>query len=208
MRVVSVQVKKEKIRDNILRTARGEFANHGFSGTTMRCIANKVRITTSNIYNYFSSKDVLFEEIVKPTTSEIMDVLNDLGEAEGVASGIKMQEYSTMKKGIDQAIRFIHSHRQDLDLILFKSHGSSIEGFKEDFIERLTNLLLKEKFQGSSERQDTQVSMSRFFLHNLCSFYTNIVVEIIMHDVPFKKMEKYAEEFSTFVFFGAKAVVG
>jgi AcrR family transcriptional regulator len=203
-----MQVKKEKLRENILATARAEFSEHGFSGTTMRSIAGKVPITASNIYNYFDSKDDLLQEILRPTISKIRSFLNNLRDADTDGGGFKMNEYSALKQWVDQAIRFIHSHRQDLDLILFKSHGSTIEGFKEDFIETLTNLLLRENTPSHSGGPEGSPPMSRFFLHNLCSLYTNIVAEIIMHDVPYKKMKQYAEEFTTFMFYGAKALVG
>ena len=66
-----MQIPKEEIEQRILSIAQREFANKGFLQTSLRTIAGKAGISTSNIYRYFSSKDDLFISVVKPTLTKI-----------------------------------------------------------------------------------------------------------------------------------------
>ena len=202
-----MQVKKDKIRSTILTTARREFFHRGFPETTMRSIARKSRITTSNIYNYFKSKDDLFIEIVKPTLVSITRSLDRM-EAESLKGNTSLLDYSSMKRQFEAVIEFVNSNRWDLNLILFKSSGSGIHNIKEEFINRTTEIFMRQLTLLKQIKPQLKTDISRFFVHNLCSLYANIVVEIIMHDISFEKMREYSEEFLTFVFHGEKALIG
>lgn len=202
-----MQVKKREIRKKILHIARTEFELLGFEKSTMRSIANKSSITTSNIYNYFKSKDELFMEIVEPTLSKINVALINM-EHQRSNRDIDLLSHESMKNHFEIAIQFIDRHRRDLNLILFRSYGSSIQNFKEQFINRYSEIFIKQlKFLEQAGSQ-LNTKISRFFLHNLCSLYTNIVVEIVMHDISYKKMREYSKEFLTFAYNGQRALIG
>lgn len=56
-----VQTKKDDVRTNILDSARAEFEKNGYAASTIRGIARRAGISSSNLYVYFSSKfDLLF----------------------------------------------------------------------------------------------------------------------------------------------------
>ena len=202
-----MQVKKREIMKKILKTARIEFELLGFEKTTMRSVAKKSSITTSNIYNYFKNKDKLFVEIVKPTLSKVTLALTTM-EKKKLTPDIDLLSFGSMKKQLEIAIHFIDTHRQDLNLILFKSYGSSIQNFKEEFTNRYSEIFIKQLKYLEKTGSHLNTHISRFFLHNLCSFYANIVVEIIMHDISYEKMREYSSEFMTFVFYGQRALIG
>ena len=50
-------------RDNILRAAEATFAEHGYSGTSLRQIVARANVTQALIRYYFGSKDALFKEV-------------------------------------------------------------------------------------------------------------------------------------------------
>jgi AcrR family transcriptional regulator len=202
-----MQVKKSEIRKEILNTARKEFLKHGFQGTTMRVIARKSGITTSNIYNYFKNKDHLFIELVKPTTKKIISALDRMDQFKTEGDSV-IWDYQNKKLQFEEIIAFIDSHRQDLNLILFKSFGSSIQDFKEEFIERYTDIYLKHLKELHDIHPGSRTVPSYFFIHNLCSMYANVIGECIMHNISYKKMKEYSEEFLIFLFFGEKALGG
>lgn len=52
-------------RERILYAAIELFAQQGYSSVTMREIAEKVQIKAASIYNHFSGKEALLEEIVR-----------------------------------------------------------------------------------------------------------------------------------------------
>ncbi|MCK5134632.1 MAG: TetR family transcriptional regulator [Bacteroidales bacterium] len=61
-----MQYPKSYTRYRIIRAARKEFLRKGFKGASMRLIAAASGVSTSNIYNYFQSKDQIFREVLNP----------------------------------------------------------------------------------------------------------------------------------------------
>lgn len=202
-----MQIKKSEIRSRIVRTARLEFSRQGFHHTSMRSIASKSQITTSNIYNYFKSKEILLEEIVRPTLSRIMGTLEDMEHVDH-STNKDMFGYSNLEKQFDGVIHFIDSHRDDLKLILFKSSGSDIQNLKENFINRYTEIIFNQLLFQKKNISELRKEISRFFVHNLCSLYMNVITEIVMHDISLEKMKEYVKEFLTFVYYGIRALMG
>jgi len=201
-----MQVKKEEIRKRILDVARKKFIQNGFIETSMRIIAKKSNITTSNIYNYFEKKDNLFAEILKPTISKINEALKIL-ENFKIKEEKDFWSFEFSKKQFDLLMQFVHENREDLDLILFKSHGSSIQDFKDEVIEKYTEINMKHLKFLSKTHPEMNTNVSRFFIHNVSSFYANIINEIIMHNISYERMKKYSEEIVTFVYYGYKELM-
>ena len=54
---------KEEARRTILETAAGVFAQKGFADATMDDVAKELGVSKGAVYQYFSSKDELFQEL-------------------------------------------------------------------------------------------------------------------------------------------------
>ncbi len=201
-----MQVRKEEIRKKILDIAREEFIQNGFIKTSMRTIAKKSTITTSNIYNYFENKDSVFAEILEPTISKIKKTLNALDNLR-VMGEDDIWSFEFIKRQFDLLMQFVDKNREDLDLILFKSHGSCIQNFKDEVIEKYTELNMKHLKYLSKTHPEMNTNLSRFFIHNISSFYANIINEIIMHNISYEEMKKYSEEIIIFVYYGYKELI-
>ncbi len=63
--------KKALKRESIIQAALQLFSSNGFHKTTIPDIAAKLGMSVGNLYNYFSSKDILAQEIIK-YTSEVL----------------------------------------------------------------------------------------------------------------------------------------
>lgn len=50
----------------ILTSARGEFAHHGWAGTTIRAIARGADVDPALVYHYFGSKEALLDAATEP----------------------------------------------------------------------------------------------------------------------------------------------
>lgn len=59
-----VQILKEEIRQSIIRHAKAEFLEHGFARASLKRIAGNVGVSVGNLYRYFESKEVLYDQIV------------------------------------------------------------------------------------------------------------------------------------------------
>lgn len=201
-----MQIQKDDIRREILTASRREFEEHGFTGANIRRIAKEVGISVGNIYNYFKNKDDVFHELVKPTVEAVkearswydsMDVFSD-----DHLWGLEFHYTFT-----DQIAEFLDTHRSNLKLLLFSSHKSRYENFKEEFIDwhtetqKLFNEKIRERFP------DAVKDLSDFFVHTLSSFYVNVPVEMLMHDLSKDEMSKGLREVMYFLFYGWDGVI-
>ncbi|MBR5730317.1 MAG: TetR/AcrR family transcriptional regulator [Firmicutes bacterium] len=122
------QVLKDDIRDSIISSAKEEFLEHGFEGSSMRRIAQKSRITVGNLYRYFKNKDELNSFIVSPTYSAIGGIVKDLtggrvilGEEDPdfSASLADLKEMLTVLS--DRLVDIYKSHRAELNILMMGS---------------------------------------------------------------------------------------
>ena len=69
-------------RDRILDAAEHAFAERGFAGASLRDIVREAKVNLATVYYYFTSKDVLMEEVLKrrfgPLRQQQMDSLSRL----------------------------------------------------------------------------------------------------------------------------------
>ncbi|MBR6236410.1 MAG: helix-turn-helix transcriptional regulator, partial [Firmicutes bacterium] len=72
------QVQKDDVRETILESAREEFLEHGFEGSSMRRIALRSKMTVGNLYRYFKNKEELSSIIVSPTLKLFDDTVREL----------------------------------------------------------------------------------------------------------------------------------
>jgi AcrR family transcriptional regulator len=66
----------ERTRDEVLRTARRLFAEHGYDGTSLQQIADAMGVTKANVYYYFRTKETLLATLLEPflaTLNELLD---------------------------------------------------------------------------------------------------------------------------------------
>ncbi|BBH23715.1 TetR family transcriptional regulator [Paenibacillus baekrokdamisoli] len=70
-----VQILKDEIRYAILRAAQDAFMQHGYSGTSIKQIAEAVGISAGNLYRYYAGKEEIFEAVVGPVYQELQQML-------------------------------------------------------------------------------------------------------------------------------------
>ena len=70
--------KKALKRESIIQTALELFSTNGFHRTTIPDIAIKLQMSVGNLYNYFSSKDILAQEIIKYTSEALGEKIREV----------------------------------------------------------------------------------------------------------------------------------
>lgn len=68
---MKIAEKKALKRESIIQTALQLFSRNGFHKTTIPDIAKSLEMSVGNLYNYFSSKDILAKEIIKYTSEAL-----------------------------------------------------------------------------------------------------------------------------------------
>ena len=121
-----MQVLKEDIRGRILTVARQQFERKGYSKTSMREIAELSGVGVGNIYNYFTNKDELFREVVRPVLCALEAMLQEHHGIRG-EDIMMMRSEKYLKSCIDEYVSLIDKHRALMGILLFRAQGSSLE---------------------------------------------------------------------------------
>ena len=135
-----MQVLKEDIRGRILAVAKLQFGQKGYSKTSMREIAELAGVGVGNIYNYFTGKDELFGEVVRPVMHALEAMLQEHHGIRG-EDVMRMKSEKYLKACIDEYVSLIDEHRTLLEILLFRAQGSLLEHFRESYTDRSTELV-------------------------------------------------------------------
>lgn len=130
-----MQILKDEVREHIMKAAIDVFIEDGFERASMKHIADKAKISVSNIYNYFESKEKLYYAVVDPVYYQIDQLLQSFMENETGKS-------FTDNVFIEQFIRFIanaiatliKTNRNQLLLLFDKNQATKYEKLKDRMI--------------------------------------------------------------------------
>lgn len=64
----------------ILEAALEVFGEAGFEHARLEDVAERAHVSKGTIYNYFPSKEALFEEMVRQTLGDLFDLIDSIGE--------------------------------------------------------------------------------------------------------------------------------
>lgn len=204
--ILMMQIQKDDIRNIILKVAREEFVDKGFKDTSMRTIAQKSEVGLSNIYNYFKNKDEIFKEVL----SGLLYALEDIMEKHNCPEGIDLYVANSKKyvcSQIEMFVDLIDNYKEDFRLLLFKSQGSQLENFREEWIGKQTVIgkeymkILKEKYPLAN------VDISGFFIHTMSSWFISSISELVMHDLTHQELEQFITEYMSYSAAGWKSVM-
>lgn len=125
-----MQIKKETVQDNLMKSALNSFARQGFQKTTIAAVAKDSGVSTGNVYRYFKTKDSLFQKIFPPALlRKIEDRLRAVTSA-ATNPTIHAQEIEAM---LNESLAL----RLHLVVLLEKATGSPAEGFRQRILDFL-----------------------------------------------------------------------
>lgn len=201
-----MQVLKENIRERILQMAQRQFARRGYAKTSMRDIAALAGVGLGNIYNYFSSKDELFREVVRPTLCALERLLEE-------HHGIRGEDVMTMKSPryletcVEEYASLIDRHRERMKILLFRAQGSSLERFREDYTDRSTEVVRLWFTTMQQRHPDINASASDFFIHLHTVWMFALFEEVLMHSIRGEAMQKILHDYILFEIQGWRAII-
>ena len=201
-----MQVLKENIRSRVLTVARQQFGQKGYSKTSMREIAESASIGVGNIYNYFTNKDELFCEVVRPVLNALEAMLQEHHGIRG-EDIMKMRSEKYLKSCIDEYVSLINTHRGLMEILLFRAQGSSLEHFREDYTDRSTELV-KEWFSSMQQKHpEINTAVSDFIIHLHTVWMFTLFEELLMHSVSRQEMESILHDYILFEIQGWRAII-
>jgi TetR/AcrR family transcriptional regulator, cholesterol catabolism regulator len=192
-----MQVEKDNIRKVILVVARKEFLENGFKATSMRVIAQKSGVTLSNIYNYYKSKDKLFRAVLSRAIVAIDSLMNEHNKTEYVNLYIENAgEYVSCQ--LDSFVSLVIDNKEDLNLLFFKAAGSSFENFREQFINRHSNIGIEYIQKVKDKYPQAKIDISDFFIHTMSSWSISVIAELVSHKLTTNEIERFMSEYLAF----------
>lgn len=113
--------------DKLLSAARQEFLEKGYSGASLRRIAEKAGATVGAIQTRYKSKDALFGCLLGPLFDEIKALFQDTKAAyySGADADLLTGLKTSMRRESAAILRLIFDHYEEAVLLLCRSEGSS-----------------------------------------------------------------------------------
>ena len=126
-----MQFQKDAIRQKILAAAREKFLTQGFGKASMREIAKNASVSTSNVYNYFKSKEELFYAIVDPVFHHLANLRKEVFEYKANKDFNNENFMQQFTEFVPKAMfEMISKYRKELLLIMDCSKGTKYEQLK------------------------------------------------------------------------------
>lgn len=200
-----MQISKEHIRKNILQTAQSLFYTKGYAKVPMREIASKSHVSLSNIYNYYDSKEKIFQEIVQPAIDDFNRILD---EHHGRSGTDIMEMFSDdYLQNLIKEYLSLNKHRDRLFLLLFRAQGTSLEKFKDDFSDRSTAEVKRYFIRMKQKYPQINIDISDFTIHLHTVWMFSMLEELVMHRKEPQEIEKIVTEYMIFSTTGWKELI-
>ena len=127
-----MQVKKDEIRLSILKEAEKEFLEKGFVNASLRKIVKAAGTTIGNFYNYFDSKEILFEELVIEEYHSFINLIQNHNHVKSIDYSLETTDIKQWRKILPQVIEYIIPALSDKFFLLIEgSKGTRFEGTRE-----------------------------------------------------------------------------
>lgn len=201
-----MQIQKSDIRKELVKAAEELFLQKGFQKTSMREIADATQVGLGNIYNYFQGKDELFCTILRPVTSAFEQML-DSHHGHCGTDIMEMCTETYLRHSVNEYISFIRRHRDLMTLLLFRTRGSSLENFREDFTDRSTQLVKGWLADMRHRHPALAMEVSDFFIHLHSVWMFTLFEEIIMHNVADGEINGIVAEYIRFEIIGWRDIM-
>lgn len=175
-----MQIIKDDIRRSILRAAQKRFFKNGVRRTSMNDIAQDADVAVGNIYNYFKNKDAIFCEICRPVIEALDRYL-----VEEVKRTNSQEFYDDKMQEEEMANRFISlikRYRNELKLLMYESHGTSLQDFFQKYAEAQA-VLGKKNIENINEKYPhTNDNISPYFIEVSCKMWYNILEIMVCNE--------------------------
>lgn len=131
-----MQVLKEEVQNNIIKSAQNLFIELGFEKTSMEKIARQAGVSKSNLYNYYKSKDELFDILTDSAADQFERLINLISDNEFTP---KFGESGFENMLTDNLCRLIDENKDGLILIMLCASGTKHEGLRTRLVQRIAD---------------------------------------------------------------------
>ena len=176
---------KETI-ENLLKSAKKEFAEKGYMKASLRNICREAGVTTGALYFFFKDKDDLFRGVVGGPLMELRTCLErhmseELKELDNYTPGMDVNLEDDMAAAAE-AVKILFKHKEVFEILITKAQGSSLDNVVDDIAD-LMNKHYTDMFWNmkgySSKKQMTKED--KFIVHWMAHNQVDIFVHLLTH---------------------------
>ena len=194
--------KKHDTYTEILKNAEIEFLQKGFEKASMRSIAAMTGITAGALYKHFPSKAAIFEALVQPLIAQTLSIGTDFSET--VVELFKTENGAAIKEVIRTSIwnlyNLVYSRFDEFKLLFNRSAGTKYENIRHEFV--MADVAACKKFIGDLKLRGINIHpLTDDQLHLIYSTALTPFFEIITHEYPQKKAEKFIDLLTDIMYF-------
>ena len=197
---------KSESHIRILNAAKEEFLQHGFSGASMRTIAQRCDMTAAALYRHCRDKEDLFDQLVLPAI-ERMDAWLDDHVARYVDAVQGEEKARWQDSEVDMMRQIIYPNMEEYHLLIAKSKGTRHEHFIHDLTENSQKRLLS-YFPMVRDQGYPVWPIGERELHLLLSAYTTALFEPVIHNYPVEEALRCLDTVEAFFLPGWKTLMG
>lgn len=179
----------EDTSQRILKCAKQEFLEKGFSDASLRSIAAKAGTTTGSIYSRFGGKEELYAAIVEPAADHVVGMFQEIQEQfhhmKEEDQPKLLDSYTT--SGMEKMLDYIYEHFEEFQILLDASYGT------QDFVEHLVELETEYtyKYLDTIRFQKEGSILTREFTHIMNKALFESYFEVVRHKMPKEKAVPY-----------------
>jgi len=137
-----VKNQREDVRQRIMDCAIEEFLLYGYSGSSMRNISNQAGMTVGNVYAYFSGKEDLFRQVVRPAREAIESLIS-----------VELAPHMSVGEITSAVVTVFLSHRSEFLILINGSAGSPYENVREDLVRLIAHRVSEELLSRVEEEE-------------------------------------------------------
>ena len=130
-------LRDHSLDDKITSAAMREFSDKGYTGASLRKIAERAGVTVGAIQIRYKSKDELFASLLKPLLDAIKALFQSTKADYYTCTNVSFLEdlKSSMQRESAAILRLIFAHYEEAVLLLRRSGGSSLEHFFDGIVQ-------------------------------------------------------------------------
>lgn len=177
------------IDPRILSSAKAEFLDKGFEGSSLKTICENAEVTTGALYKRYSGKEALFCALVADTVKAMGAVLEEkcAVHPEELSDDALIRAWDMDEDYMLWWFDFLYQYHDGFTLLLRCADGTVYSNFQHDWVERMTQATYA--YYGEARRRGlSKRDISKEEMHILLSAFWTTIYEPFIHNFTWEQI--------------------
>lgn len=195
--------------ERILQAAEEEFLENGFKDASLRKIVKATGVTTGAFYRYYSTKEALFEALVKPHADAVMGFFDE--GLSGIRDLPAEEQTGAMSRVtgdcIGKILDYVYDHYNGFKLLICSAGGTVYENFIHEMVEKEVDATYR-YIEAVESTGHPMPEIDRELCHMISSGLFSGMFEMVVHDMERSAAEKRIRQLREFHTGGWMRIMG